>query len=249
MFNEDDWIPISALAHYDFCPRRVVLINAENIWNDNRWTVEGKILHEKTDQENRKTAHGVRFVRSLRISSAEVGLYGVADVVEFRQTDSDEFAANRAEFNSAGISLPVCAGLWFPVPIEFKRGKTRSAESYEIQLCAQGLCLEEKYSLSIPHGYIYFGQSGHRSKIVFSDALRQKLVQWQMMYEKYLPLILRQRQSSPKNVDNALLLTSVCQKHQNQVLSRDIFRETLQILNNRRCLLYEKTCKYTLCIY
>lgn len=174
MFNEDEWVPISALAHYDFCPRRVALINSENIWTDNQWTVEGKILHEKTDQENHKTAHGIRFVRSLRISSANAGLYGIADVVEFKQTNGDEFEDNRNMFNSEGVPLSVCSGKWFPVPIEFKRGKTRSDESYEIQLCAQGLCLEEKYSLSIPFGYIYFGQSGHRNKIMFSDVLRNK---------------------------------------------------------------------------
>lgn len=174
MFNEDEWIPVSAIAHYSFCPRRVVLIHSENLWAENQWTTEGKILHEKSDQETRKTARGIRFVRSLRIASAEVGLYGIADVVEYKRTDGEEYADNRAKFDSDGIVLPESEGRWFPVPIEFKRGKTRTDESYERQLCAQAFCLEEKYSISIPFGYLYFGQSGHRKKIKLTTDLREK---------------------------------------------------------------------------
>lgn len=174
MFSEDEWVPISALAQYAFCPRRVALIHSENLWADNQWTIEGKILHETTDQETRKTTAGTRFVRSLRLASADDGLYGVADVVEFKRTDGQEYEANRTEFDSPGIELPNCNGLWFPVPVEFKRGKIRTDESYEIQLCAQGLCLEEKFTLSIPYGYLYFGESGHRKKIELTVSLRQK---------------------------------------------------------------------------
>ncbi len=172
MFSEEEWVPISALAHYAFCPRRVVLIHSENLWAENRWTAEGKILHETTDTPTRKTSRDTRFVRSLRLSSAEDGLCGVADVVEFKRIDGEEFAQNRTEFDSDGIELPNLDGRWFPVPIEFKRGKTRVDESYEIQLCAQGICLEEKFAISIPFGYLYYGESGHRKKIEFTVSLR-----------------------------------------------------------------------------
>lgn len=173
MFNEDEWIPISALAHFSFCPRRVFLIHSENLWAENQWTTEGRVLHETTDTQTRKSSRSVRFVRSLRLACAEEGLYGVADVVEFKRVDGHDFSQQRSEFDSDGVSLPNCKGRWFPVPIEFKRGKTRTDESYEIQVCAQALCLEDKFALSIPFGYIYFGQSGHRNKIELSVSLRE----------------------------------------------------------------------------
>ncbi len=173
MFQEEEWVPISALAQYAFCPRRVVFIHTENLWADNQWTMEGKILHETADTQTQKTARGTRIVRSLRISDAENGIYGVADVVEFKRTDGMEFAQNRAEFLSDGVHLPLRDGLWFPIPVEFKRGKTRTDKTYEIQLCAQGLCLEKKFAVTIPFGFLYYGESGRRKRIDFTVSLRQ----------------------------------------------------------------------------
>ncbi len=171
MFCDDEWVPISALAHYSFCPRRVSLIYIENLWQDNQWTVEGRILHETTDQETKKTSRGIRYIRSLRIYTPEDGLYGVADVVEFTRTDG-EFSHQAKNFSFEGIPLPNTPGRWVPVPIEFKRGKTRTDESYEVQLCAQALCLEYKFNLEIPFGYLYFGESGQRKIIPLTSTLR-----------------------------------------------------------------------------
>lgn len=123
MFSEEEWVPISALAHYAFCPRRVVLIHSENLWAENRWTAEGKVLHETADTQTRKTTRDTRIVRSLRLSDAEDGLCGIADVVEFKRTDGEEFGGNRIEFGSDGVELPNLDGRWFPVPVEFKRDR------------------------------------------------------------------------------------------------------------------------------
>ncbi len=47
MFTEDNFIQLSALQHYVFCPRQRPLIHVEGAWNENVYAVRGNILHEK----------------------------------------------------------------------------------------------------------------------------------------------------------------------------------------------------------
>ena len=42
-----EFIPISALQHYLFCPRQCALIHLEQLWTENVYTAEGRQLHEK----------------------------------------------------------------------------------------------------------------------------------------------------------------------------------------------------------
>jgi len=41
----DDYLAISALQHYSYCPRQFALIHVEQAWAENRFTAEGRILH------------------------------------------------------------------------------------------------------------------------------------------------------------------------------------------------------------
>ena len=45
IYSEEDFIMISALQHYVFCERQCALIHVEQIWNENRATAEGRIMH------------------------------------------------------------------------------------------------------------------------------------------------------------------------------------------------------------
>ena len=45
--TEDELLPISALQHFVFCPRQCALIHLEQAWSENRFTAEGRIMHEK----------------------------------------------------------------------------------------------------------------------------------------------------------------------------------------------------------
>lgn len=68
----------------------------------------------------------------------------------------------------------------FPVrlfPVEYKHGKLRDEEEYEIQLCAQAMCLEEMYHTHIPEGAIFYISSHRRKTIVFTDELRELVKQ------------------------------------------------------------------------
>lgn len=61
------------------------------------------------------------------------------------------------------------------VPIEYKRGKPKTDDSDILQVTAQALCLEEMLCCTIPHGYIYYGETRHRTKVEFTDEIREKV--------------------------------------------------------------------------
>ena len=57
-------------------------------------------------------------------------------------------------------------------PVEYKRGKPKPDPMDKIQLCAQGLCLEEMTGQPVSEGALWYMQTRHRVPIVFSDDLR-----------------------------------------------------------------------------
>ena len=175
-FSEDDLLPISALADLVFCERRAALHHLEAIWEDNVFTVEGTFLHHKVDAEDRLESRGdVRIARGLRLRSLRLGLTGKADVVEFHRLPEAETAAG-GEIGAlpAGVRLPGTRGLWQPFPVEYKRGRLRREEGYEVQLCAQALCLEEMLSVAVPVGAVFYGQPRRRLEVTFSEELRRQ---------------------------------------------------------------------------
>jgi CRISPR-associated exonuclease Cas4 len=84
VYAEDDLLPISALQHLLFCPRQCALIHVERLWAENSLTREGRHLHEKADGGRGESRGGGRIARGLLLRSFELGLFGKADVVEFR---------------------------------------------------------------------------------------------------------------------------------------------------------------------
>jgi len=154
MFPEDDLLPISALQHLLFCERQCALIHVERLWAENRLTVEGRHLHEKADSGKGNARGGVRIVRGLMLRSLVHGLYGKADVVEFRPSGGADAAAAA------------------PFPVEYKRGKPKKDGSDVVQLCAQALCLEEMLGTTVPAGAMFYGVTRRRVEITFDDALR-----------------------------------------------------------------------------
>jgi CRISPR-associated exonuclease Cas4 len=47
---EPEPIYLSRLQHYLFCPRQFALIELEDIWIENQFTVEGQVLHQRVNQ-------------------------------------------------------------------------------------------------------------------------------------------------------------------------------------------------------
>lgn len=142
-------IPISALQHYSYCPRQFALIHIEEIYEENFFTVDGNIVHERVDNANNYSNKNKNCENSLPIWSDELGIYGLADVVEFKKGT--------------------------PFPVEFKRGKKKRKIADDIQLMAQGYCLEEMFDLTIEKGAVYYNKSRRRRVVLFTKELRNLL--------------------------------------------------------------------------
>lgn len=141
-----DLLPISALQHLLYCERQCALIHLERLWEENRFTAEGRVLHERAHDGPSESRPGVRIARGLRLVSHTLGLQGQADVVEFHE----------------GAVLP----------IEYKRGKPKAHRADEVQLCAQALCLEEMLGAQIDEGAIFYGKTRRRFEVTFDEPLR-----------------------------------------------------------------------------
>lgn len=154
MYADDDFIQLSSLQHYMFCPRQCGLIHVYGLWTENRFTAHGRVLHERVDSGEEETRGTDHIIRSLNIYSREYGLAGRADVVEFK----DERGNMR------------------PFPVEYKSGKPKPNEMDLVQLCAQVLCLEEMTGISIPEGALYYGKTRHRFNASMTVELRKKTI-------------------------------------------------------------------------
>jgi CRISPR-associated exonuclease Cas4 len=150
-YPEDDLIQLSALQHIAFCERQCALIHIEQLWDENLFTVEGRIIHERVHEQDHESRGNVRIEYGVPLRSFKLGLIGKADVVEFHR---------------------VSKGVWQPFPVEYKRGKPKVDHCDKIQLCAQAICLEEMLSISVPQGALFYGKTRRRLDVVFDDALR-----------------------------------------------------------------------------
>jgi CRISPR-associated exonuclease Cas4 len=127
----------------------------EQVWLENRFTAEGRIMHERVDSAKRESRKDVRIAYSLSLQSLRLGLVGKADVVEFHK-----------EKNAAGKMI------WRPFPVEYKRGRPKKDNCDKIQLCAQALCLEEMLGHDIEQGALFYGKTRRRQDVAFDQDLR-----------------------------------------------------------------------------
>jgi len=49
MYSEEDYIQLSSVQHYVFCPRQCGLMYVEDLCAENVFTARGKVLHERGD--------------------------------------------------------------------------------------------------------------------------------------------------------------------------------------------------------
>ncbi|HUJ10880.1 MAG TPA: CRISPR-associated protein Cas4 [Verrucomicrobiae bacterium] len=138
-------LPLSGLAQLMYCHRRAALIHVEGIFEENRFTLEGHFLHERVDEASSRSEEGYRIARAMPLVSGRLGVFGVADVVEFRPQ---------------------------PYPVEYKRGRRRHREADQVQLCAQAMALEEMFNIEIPEGALFYDKSKRRQVVKFDEKLR-----------------------------------------------------------------------------
>lgn len=153
MYSEDDLIQLSSLQHFIFCERQCALIHIEQLWTENLFTAEGRIMHDKVDTANRESRGNIRIEYGVPIRSLRLGLIGKVDVVEFHKKDN---------------------GMWILFPVEYKRGKPKMDDCDKVQICAQAICLEEMLDVEMSEGALFYGQTRRREDVVFNEKLRRE---------------------------------------------------------------------------
>ena len=147
-----DPVPLSALNHWAYCPRRCGLIHMEGEFTDNIHTMRGNAEHERVDQvEHQTLGSGARVEYALPVWSDRLGLVGKCDAVEFWPDGS-------------------------VYPVEYKHGAKRKWMNDDIQLAAQAMCLEDMLGRAVPQGAIFHASSRRRRVVDFTPALRQSVI-------------------------------------------------------------------------
>lgn len=147
MEDDSDWLPLSAIFRYAHCPRQCYLFHVEGQKAENRFTVEGNLVHRRVTEAEDESRSGVRICRSLNLVSHRLHIRGISDVVEFH---GDQ-----------------------PVPVEYKRGGRKHRDDERAQLTLQAICLEEMLSVTIPQGFIWHAQTRRRELIVLDAEARR----------------------------------------------------------------------------
>lgn len=140
-----------------FCERQYALIHIEQLWDENRFTAEGKVLHERVDVEHHESRRLFRQEYGMAVRSLAHGQIGKCDLVE--------------------LYLKPKGGVAEAVPVEFKRGRNKEEDVDRVQLCAQALCLEEMFNISVPTGQLYYLQEHRRTTVDINGSLRAKTIE------------------------------------------------------------------------
>ncbi len=140
-------LALSALQHLLYCPRQCALIHVERLWSENWHTASGRLMHDRTDTPEDVVEYGIRVTRAMTVWSDRLGLYGICDVVEWRDN--------------------------IPTPVEYKRGKPKAHRADEVQLCAQAMCLEEMFNVQISQADLFYGKTRRRATVELDCELRK----------------------------------------------------------------------------
>lgn len=143
-------VPLSALNHYAYCPRRCYLIHAEGEFVENAHTLRGRAEHERVDLPRHEARAGVRVETGLPVWSEALGLSGRCDAVEFHPDGS-------------------------VYPVEYKHGPRKRWLNDDLQLAAQAMCLEQMLGQAVDRGAVYHLSSRRRREVVIDDGLRAEV--------------------------------------------------------------------------
>lgn len=153
--------PLSWLAQYGYCKRRCSLLALEQIWQENEYTAAGRMQHKRVHTGRTEQRGDIIYIYEMPVFSRRLGVSGFCDCVE-------------AHPSSSGVAIPYGEGKYTFYPVEYKHGVVRDEEEYHLQLCAQAICLEERFDVQIPAGAIFFIDAHRRDEVLFSSELREK---------------------------------------------------------------------------
>ncbi len=148
--DRDVQVPLSALEHYEYCPRQAGLILLEDGYADDVATVRGTLLHQHVHEPGADTRAEVRTLRALPVWHEGLGMTGVCDVVELH--------------HNGGV-----------VPVEHKSGGHVPGGPADVQLAGQAMCLEEMFHTTVPTGVIFSAADRRRHEVSVTAALRARV--------------------------------------------------------------------------
>jgi len=155
-----EYIPISLLNAYAYCPRRFYyeFVLGEMVVNEH--VLEGQQLHKRVDTPGSSTREGKEQLRHIYLCAPRLGLIGYCDLLE-------------VEGQSTDLKKLAQEGKLYPV--EYKKGKMGKWLSDHTQLCAQAIALEEVLDItvgSIKRGYIFYIGSARRDEVPIDENVR-----------------------------------------------------------------------------
>jgi CRISPR-associated protein Cas1 len=160
---DTELIPVRALNQVTYCPRLYYLEYVESIMPFNEHVEDGLFQHRRVDdpdlQHRRRKEGDALHTRSVQLSSQRLGLTAKLDLVE--EKDGAVY------------------------PVEYKRGSGPPVgngqppywDNDAVQVCAQGLLLEEELGVPVPHGVLYYIGSKSRVEVPLDEKLRAKTLQ------------------------------------------------------------------------
>ncbi|EKQ70616.1 CRISPR-associated protein Cas4 [Leptolyngbyaceae cyanobacterium JSC-12] len=143
----EDYLPLACLNAWEYCPRRFYLEYVLGEWADNEHTVLGNHLHRNINEATILQEGDTRIYQQQWVWSDRLLVSGVIDAVE--------------ECNGSLI------------PVEYKKGKMGKYLNDHFQLCAAGLCLEERTGQQIAYGEIFYHANRRRERVLLTAQLRQ----------------------------------------------------------------------------
>lgn len=109
----------------------------------------------------------------MPVFSRSMGVSGECDIVEFRKA-------------ADGVTLHGHRGTYTIYPIEYKKGSPKDTLIDILQLTAQAMCLEEMFSVRIPEGAVFYGETRRRENVVFTEDMRKQVREaFQEMHQLY----------------------------------------------------------------
>lgn len=163
--EDDKYIPLSYISQFNYCKRRAGLLMLEQQWSESTDTIKGTAEHKNAHTQGIKFQNDRYILTELEIYSKQMELSGKCDIIEAIQCEN-------------GIRLPFLDdNKYLLCPIEYKHGKLRDEQEYELQLCAQAMCLEEMYCAKIESGAIFYISSHRRKEVAFTNELRSKVAE------------------------------------------------------------------------
>jgi CRISPR-associated exonuclease Cas4 len=157
-----DYIPISMLNAFEYCPRRFWIEFVDAEMEINAHVLEGQIRHERAHAGGARQESDQMTLRRIYVFSERLRVTGFADLVEIEQGRL--------------------------VPVEYKKGSMGKWLNDHIQLCAQTMCLEERLAASngkllpkitlsvvpVEYGFVFYFGPRHRERVEFDQTLRDK---------------------------------------------------------------------------